>query len=466
MKTISLDKVVWDPAIYPRKKWSTTTIERYRDALDAGANMPDIILEKGTDRLLDGKQRYEAHKLADRKTINAEWHTVPRGMTAKYYAAQLSSRHGDRMTNADLKALAEEEFQADYELPPEERRNLDAQTWGQALGVSKSTVYNWVGHIINRDKASRATKAWRLAMLGWTQREIGERLGVDNSLISKTLKDSNIGKIQDIIGDNWNAQAVAETARRMDWPLTDSWAAAMVGLDDTDRLAKLEIKLQPYDVWHFQSCHDLMGDKHPGRIPGELLCHLLYFYTQQDDLIIDPMVGSGTTLDACLLMGRKCRGYDIDGRHERIDVEQHDIAENGWPDTVKKASLLFWDPPYFDKMDGTNQKDGYIEGSISGLDRDKYLAFFTDAFADAIEKAKKGAVLAFLMSDWNDNNGKLPGIFVWDYAGLIADAGWTLERHIQVPLSTQQVHPDIVNKYRASRKLARLERYLLIAGKQ
>ena len=35
-------------------------------------------------------------------------------------------------------------------------------------------------------------------------------------------------------------------------------------------------------------------------------------------------------------------------------------------------------------------------------------------------------------------------------------------RHIQAPLSTQQVHPDIVNKFRASRRLARLERYLLI----
>jgi hypothetical protein len=30
-------------------------------------------------------------------------------------------------------------------------------------------------------------------------------------------------------------------------------------------------------------------------------------------------------------------------------------------------------------------------------------------------------------------------------------------------LSTQQVHPDIVNKFRESRRLARLERYLLIA---
>ena len=50
-----------------------------------------------------------------------------------------------------------------------------------------------------------------------------------------------------------------------------------------------------------------------------------------------------------------------------------------------------------------------------------------------------------------------------NYASLISDAGWKLRRHIQVPLSTQQVHPDIVNKFRESRRLARLERYLLVA---
>ena len=73
--------------------------------------------------------------------------------------------------------------------------------------------------------------------------------------------------------------------------------------------------------------------------------------------------------------------------------------------------------------------------------------------------------LSFLMADWNDNEGKLPGIFLWDYADLIYESGWTLERQIQVPLTTQQVHPDIVNKYRESRKLARLARYLLILRK-
>ena len=122
--------------------------------------------------------------------------------------------------------------------------------------------------------------------------------------------------------------------------------------------------------------------------------------------------------------------------------------------------MIFWDPPYFSKKD-----DGYIDGSISRLDRDAYLKFFAEAFSSALNTVKKDTVLAFLMSDWNDNDNKQQGIFIWDYADLLREAGWRLERHIQVPLSTQQVHPDIVNKFRESRNMARLERYLLIARK-
>lgn len=59
-----------------------------------------------------------------------------------------------------------------------------------------------------------------------------------------------------------------------------------------------------------------------------------------------------------------------------------------------------------------------------------------------------------------------PGIFLWDYADLLRSSGWRLTRQIQVPLSTQQVHPDIVGKFRESRRLARLERYLLVAEAQ
>ena len=297
--------------------------------------------------------------------------------------------------------------------------------------------------------------------LGWTQGEIAERLGISQQSVSedtKNIDSDNSG----ILDSGHTPETIAE---RLGWSVQLVLAKMLGGADDAARLDKLEIKTQPYDVWRFPSCHDLMGDKHPGRIPGELICHVLYFYTKPGQLVLDPMVGSGTKLDACLLMGRKCLGYDIDNRHDRVDVEKHDIASDGWPDKVKKASLIFWDPPYFDKMDKKNTKGGYIEGSVSALDREAYLLFFTEAFADAYKLATRGTVLSFLMADWNDNEGKLPGIFLWDYADLIYESGWTLERQIQVPLTTQQVHPDIVNKYRESRKLARLARYLLILRK-
>ncbi len=160
-------------------------------------------------------------------------------------------------------------------------------------------------------------------------------------------------------------------------------------------------------------------------------------------------------------MGREARGYDIDLHHDRVDIEQHDLI-NGWPDKTKKASLVFWDAPYFDKKD-----DEYVSGSISRLDPDAYLEFFEKRFTELKKMVKKDCKLAFLMSDWDSENSKNnqqhPGIFLWDYADLLRNTGWSIRRQVQVPLSSQQVHPDIVNKFRASRRLARLERYLLIA---
>ena len=467
--TVTLEDIVWDPSVYPRQKTDSGTIDRYADALRAGATFPPIILEAESSRLLDGKHRVEAYRKVESEDggkpsdVRAEWHVVPEGMSARYYAATLSAGHGIRISNAELKAIAEEEFEAD--------RQLDPTAWGKGLGVSKSTVYRWVSHILERERTSRSAHAWRLSQLGWTQREIGERLGVTHQQVSADLaENSQLGKTGQDLGADWNDKGLAEYATRCDLPLTDSYAAAMGELDDAERLARLDIKLQPYDVWQFSSCHDLMGASHPGRIPGQLILHALYFFTQPGDLVVDPMVGSGTTLDACLLMGRKARGYDLDKRHERVDIEQHEGLPEAWPDSVSKAKLIFWDPPYFDKMDADSiGEGGYVEGSISGLDPNEYLGWMGKAFTSLHASVNDGTCLAFLMSDWDPENAKdhgdTEGIFLWDYADLLRDAGWTLQRQIQCPLSTQQVHPDTVLKFRKSRRLARLERYLLVAVK-
>ncbi len=456
---VSLEAIKWDPSVYPRSKWKTATIERYVDALEAGDEFPPLVLEEGTNRLLDGKHRLEAYKKAGITEASVEWHVVPEGMTPKRYAATLSARHGDRMSNADLKALAVEECEADP-------KAFDVKVFARQMGVSERTVYDWVGHILSREREERRAKVLRLSMLGWTQEEVAALLGVARTTVTGDVKNCETAKsdIKRLDGEHIGRH---EIARRFNLPPVLVEAITLEGLGDAERMKRLGIKIQPYDVWQFPACHDLMGDNHPGRIPGELVCHVLYFFTKPGDLVVDPMAGSGTTLDACLLMGRKCRGYDIDHRHNRIDIEHHDLSQ-GWPETVKKASLIFWDPPYFDKMDrSTIGEDGYIDGSISGLSPEEYLAWFGERFRELYEATKSGTKLAFLMSDWDPENAKAhadhAGIFLWDYADLLRKSGWRLTRQIQVPLSTQQVHPDIVNKFREARRLARLGRYLVVA---
>jgi len=50
---------------------------------------------------------------------------------------------------------------------------------------------------------------------------------------------------------------------------------------------------------------------HKGRKPAELLVWLIEKFTNQDDIVIDPFLGSGTTLLACEATGRRCFGGEI-----------------------------------------------------------------------------------------------------------------------------------------------------------
>jgi hypothetical protein len=478
MQTIKVDAIVWDPSVYPREKWNTHTIDTYADALKGGAQFPPLVLEQGTNRLLDGVHRWKAYQkyaalyqehLAQPALdgINAdgwapaldevpvEFHEIPAGVPAKLYAASLSVKHGDRISNAERKAVAREVY--------EENPEFILQNLKDLLAISMGSAHDYVADILARRKEAQKITALRLDTLGWTSEEVGKAVSLSEGRIRQlALEFSDLKKLTKKTLDEGHPHL--DVAERYNMPLILVWAIDLEGRTDAERLERLGIAIQPYDVWNFGKCHDLFGAKHPGRIPGELIAHVLYFYTEPGAMVVDPMVGSGTTLDVCLAMGRKCYAYDIDARHNRPDVILHDIAQDGWPERVKKADLIFWDPPYFRKMDSMNiGEDGYIEGSISKLGPAGYLDFFSTRLGQLRKMVRPGTKIAFLMSDWDDDTGKEQGIFLWAYANQLQGAGWKMVRHIQAPLSTQQVHPDIVTKFRKARRLARLERYLLIA---
>lgn len=48
-----------------------------------------------------------------------------------------------------------------------------------------------------------------------------------------------------------------------------------------------------------------------GKFPSTIAAHLIHEYTQEGDVVMDPMAGSGTTALECLLSNRNCHSFDI-----------------------------------------------------------------------------------------------------------------------------------------------------------
>ncbi|MFO0013247.1 MAG: helix-turn-helix domain-containing protein [Planctomycetota bacterium] len=65
--------------------------------------------------------------------------------------------------------------------------------------------------MVEQAEVSRAAKAWRLSQLGWTQAEIGERLGVSQRQVSDDVREnSQLGKISNDLGEHWNDKRTFE----------------------------------------------------------------------------------------------------------------------------------------------------------------------------------------------------------------------------------------------------------------
>lgn len=70
------------------------------------------------------------------------------------------------------------------------------------------------------------------------------------------------------------------------------------------------------DIWDFKGTGQNMTDsaarKRSGAYPLELAHRIINMYSMKEDLVLDPFLGTGTTLNACILNNRRCIGYEID----------------------------------------------------------------------------------------------------------------------------------------------------------
>jgi DNA modification methylase len=109
---------------------------------------------------------------------------------------------------------------------------------------------------------------------------------------------------------------------------------------------KPKLELQTTTLWEYPSQHygaGMQGDKgYKGATPSYVIWNLLQRYTRPGDVIVDPMCGSGTTVDVAADLGRKGVGFDI--APYRADIKQADARKI--PLKGESVDFVFVDPPY------------------------------------------------------------------------------------------------------------------------
>ena len=135
------------------------------------------------------------------------------------------------------------------------------------------------------------------------------------------------------------------------------------------------------------------GDnKYHGVTPALIIYNLVWRYTDPGDLVVDPMCGSGTTIDVCREEKRGAIGYDI--YPVRPDIIQNDARSIPLDD--ESVDMVFIDSPYGDNIRYNDHPDNI--GNISSE---------CEQFYDELEKAmqeshrilKEGKVLGWLIGD-------------------------------------------------------------------
>jgi len=108
-------------------------------------------------------------------------------------------------------------------------------------------------------------------------------------------------------------------------------------------------KLHPFgplisDVWMdiHRIKHNKYRDKHPCQLPIHLLERIILMCTDEKDVVLDPFVGTGTSVIAAKRLGRKYIGIDID--EEYVNITESKLSkelpnskiDNVWVSTYLK----------------------------------------------------------------------------------------------------------------------------------
>jgi DNA modification methylase len=182
-----------------------------------------------------------------------------------------------------------------------------------------------------------------------------------------------------------------------------------------------------------------------GATPSWVIWQLLTRYTREGDLVVDPMCGSGTTIEVARDLKRRALGYDLTPR--RPDIFKADAR--ALPLEDEKADFVFVDPPYSTHVEYSDNPTDIGRLDAGGHDGGAaYYEAMAGVIAEIARVLKNRRYMALYVSDsWRKRKGGDPG----SGAGVFMPIGFELfailRRHFK-PV-------DIVAVVRHNQKLNR-----------
>lgn len=159
---------------------------------------------------------------------------------------------------------------------------------------------------------------------------------------------------------------------------------------------KPPLNLQVTTLWEYPSQHygdSLQGNpNYIGATPSYIIWNLLKRYTQEKNLVVDPMCGSGTTLDVARDLNRRALGYDLNP--QRDDIFRNDSRKLPLED--EKVDFVFIDPPYSTHIDYSD--DSRCIGKLTAR-QDDYFAAMEEVIREIYRVLRPDRYMALYVSD-------------------------------------------------------------------
>jgi DNA modification methylase len=157
------------------------------------------------------------------------------------------------------------------------------------------------------------------------------------------------------------------------------------------------------------------SNKYAGVTPAFVIYNMVWRYTDPGDTVLDPMAGSGTTIDVCKEEGRKVVAFDV--APTRPDIKRNDARKLPLDDNT--IDMIFIDSPYGDNIDYNDQPANI--GKLSAESEEFYVAL-GKVIEECNRVLKPGRVIGWLIGDqWVKKKFTPVGFRIYDQLSMRFD---------------------------------------------